>query len=178
MLVASGTINTSGVVLMGSIRYLSDMTESDVEVAERRFAKKGNLGYGEGDFRYSNGRISVNGRPSPNGLSMCPESHALAQVKYKLGRTAQKFLTSVALNDSAGASGRPPGDGRIPTALKFVVLGDGKVLWGSKPVDIAHAVQECEVDVKGVDVLELRVECPGPNINAHAVWVEPRVLLV
>ena len=33
-----------------------------------------------------------------------------------------------------------------------------------------------EVDVTGVDVLELRVECPGDYTNAQAVWVEPRVL--
>jgi hypothetical protein len=57
------------------------------------------------------------------------------------------------------------------------VLGDGRLLWKSKSVDAARVVQECEVGVAGVDVLELRVDCPGSYVNAQAVWLEPRVLL-
>jgi hypothetical protein len=157
--------------------YLSDMDAFDVKVAEGRFRNKGNLGYGDGDPRYGNGRITVNGRQSPNGLSMCPDSNTHAGAKYRLGRAARTFLASVALNDSAGAPGRPPGDGRIPTPLTFLVLGDGRLLWKSKPVDTARRVQECEVGVAGVEVLELRVDCPGSCVNAQAVWLEPRVLL-
>jgi hypothetical protein len=93
-----------------------------------RFAKKGNLGYGEGDPRYGGGRIRVNGKEAPNGLSMCPDSNTYACAKYRLGRTAATFRASAALNDSAGAAGAPPGVGRIPTPLTFQVLGDGKVL--------------------------------------------------
>ena len=59
----------------------------------------------------------------------------------------------------------------------FQVLGDGKNLWKSKPVSASGNVQECEVDITGVDVLELRVDCAGPNTNVKAVWVEARVLL-
>jgi hypothetical protein len=165
-----------------NVRYLSDMDEFDVKVTEGppgvlRFAKKGNLGYGEGDPRYGFGHIRANGKESPNGLSMCPDSDTYARVKYRLGKTAKTFLTSVALNDSAGGAGRPPGEGRIPTPLTFQVLGDGKVLWKSKPVDIARNVQECRVDVSGVEVLELRIVCPGSGVNAQAVWLEPRLLL-
>jgi hypothetical protein len=164
------------------VRYLSDMQEFGVKVVEGppgvpRFAKKGDLGYGEGDPRYANGRVSVNGRQSPNGLSMCPDSNTYACAKYKLGMGAHTFLASVALNDSAGGAGLDPGVGRIPTALTFVVLGDGKVLWKSRPVEVARKVQQCEVALTGVEVLELRVDCPGDNTNAQAVWLEPRVLL-
>jgi hypothetical protein len=52
------------------VQYLSDMAEFDVKVAEGRFAKKGNLGYSAG----GSDRIVVNGKESPNGLSM----HALS----------------------------------------------------------------------------------------------------
>jgi len=153
------------------------MAEFDVKVAERRFAKNGDLGYGEGDSRYGGGRIRVNGQESPNGLSMHPNRNTYARVKYKLGKTAHTFIASAALNDSAGAPGQGPGDGRIPTPLTFEVLGDGKVLWQSKAVDIAGMAQECKVDVSSVNILELRIHCPGSHINAQAVWVEPRVLL-
>jgi hypothetical protein len=159
------------------VRYLADMQEFEVKVAERRFAKKGNLGYGEGDVRYARGRITVKGKQSPNGLSMCPESNTFARVKYRLGKTARTFMVSVALNDSAGAPGKPPGVGKIPTPLTFLVLGDGKVLWKSRPVRGRRRVQKCKVNVAWVDVLELRINCPGSGVNAQAVWLEPRVLL-
>jgi len=165
-----------------NVQYLSDMQELDVKVAEgppgvRRFAKKGDLGFGEGDPRYAYGRITVNGKQSPNGLSMNPESNTYASVRYKLGKTAKTFLASVGLDDSAGGPGRPPGVGPIPTPLTFLVLGDDQVLWKSRPVDVTRMVQECKVDVTEVDVLELRVDCPGPGDNAYAVWLEPRIRL-
>jgi hypothetical protein len=157
------------------LQYLSDMDEVDVEASKGRFAKKGNMGYKAGDP--PSGRILVNGEESPNGISMHPNGYSDAWATYKLDRAAKTFLASVALNDSAGAVGGRPGRGKIPTQLTFQVLGNDKVLWQSKPVDTARNVQECKVDVTGVRILELRVSCPGPAINAQAVWLEPRVLL-
>jgi serine/threonine protein kinase len=155
------------------VHYLSDRTPFDGQVSGGRFADRGHLGYTAG----GSSRIRVNGKESPHGLSMCPDSNTYAWVKYRLGKTAQTFLASVALNDSAGGPGLPPGVGKIPTPLTFQVLGDGEILWSSKPVDIVRLVQECRVDVSEVDVLELRVDCPGDYTNAQAVWLEPRVLL-
>jgi hypothetical protein len=155
------------------VRYLSDLPEFDVQVAEMRFGKKGNLGFGAG-LSY---RIRVQEKESPNGLSMVPPNSAYSRAKYRLGRAAKTFLAVVALNDSSGAPGRRPGVGKIPTPVTFLVLGDGKELWKSKPVDTARIVQECKVNVSAVDVLELRVDCPGSSVNAHPVWLEPHVLL-
>jgi serine/threonine-protein kinase len=159
----------------GEVRYLSDLAEFDVRVAEGRFAKKGKLGYMAGNP--PSGRIITNGKESPNGLSMHPESNSYARAKYKLDKSAKTFLASVALNDSAGAPGKPPGVGKIPTPLVWKVVGDGEVLWESKPIDAARQVQQCEVAVAGVEVLELRVECGGSAVNAQPVWIEPRVVL-
>ncbi len=156
------------------VEYLSDMEEFDVKVAEGRFANKGRLGYSAG----RSDRIRVNGKECPNGLSMHALSNTHASVKYKLGKTAHTFTASVALNDSAGGPGQPPGVGKIPTAVTFEVMGDGKSLWKSKPVDTARKVQECKIDVTGVEVLELRVNCPGSYVNAQAVWLELRVLVM
>jgi hypothetical protein len=62
------------------------------------------------------------------------------------------FKASVALHDHTGGSLTP---------ITFVVLGDGKPLWTSKPVKLSREPQGCMVSVAGVDVLELRVACPG-----------------
>lgn len=154
-------------------RYLSDLKEFEVKVADNRFGKKGNLGFGAGDSF----EIRVEKKASPNGISMSPEANGQSSVKYRLALMGKTFFAKVALNDSAGAPGKPPGEGAIPTGLVFVVLGDGKVLWKSKPVDTAKMVQDCKADLSGVNVLEIRVECPGTNVNAQPVWLEPRVLL-
>jgi hypothetical protein len=50
-------------------------------------------------------------------------------------------------------------------------------LWKSKPADESRIVQKCDVDVTVVDVLELRVDCPGDYTNVQVVWLERCVLL-
>lgn len=132
--------------------FLSDMKEYDVNVSDNRWAKKGNLGYRAGNPQ--SGRILVNGKESPNGLSMCAIANSYSTVKYSLDKSAHKFLATAALNDSAGGTGFPLGVGKIPTVLIFEVLGDSKSLWKSKPIDSARSPQECEIDVTGVKVLE------------------------
>jgi hypothetical protein len=142
--------------------YLSDLQELDAKLGFGQFGKKGKLGYGR-----PGAEIVVIGQASPNGLSTHPPNFGDAVVRYKVGRTAQEFRASVALNDTARATASP---------LTFVVVGDGKTLWASRPVQTTRVVQNCAVAVTGVDVLELRVHCPGSYGEAHAVWLEPYVL--
>ncbi len=145
---------------------LSDMEEFDVKVGYGKFARGGRLGYnllgkpGEAE-------LSVNGKKYTNTVSAHPPTNGDAIVKYRLGKAAKEFRTSVALNDTATNPESP---------MTFKVLGDGKELWASKPVQTAGQVQEGVVNVTGVDVLELRVHCPGSQGYAHAVWLDPHVL--
>ena len=62
------------------------------------------------------------------------------------------------------------------TGLIFQVVGDDKVIWNSKPIQAKGDSQDCWVKVEGIDVLELRVVCPGSHAWAHAVWLDPYVL--
>lgn len=157
----------------GRVQYLSDMNEVEVRTVEGRFGKQGNLGYGAGNSY----RIRVQDKESPHGISMCPAAQDYCVAKYRLRGKAADFRAWVALNDSAGAPNQRPGEGKIPSPVVFVVVGDGKELWRSEPVDLARVVQECSVRVAGVKTLELRVECPGSNVNAQAVWIEPQVVM-
>jgi hypothetical protein len=52
----------------------------------------------------------------------------------------------------------------------FTVVGDGKTLWKSEQVPPGKP-EKCDVDVSGVDVLELFVSGSG-----HPVWLEPKVV--
>ncbi len=143
--------------------YLSDLQEIEVSVGYPKFGKSGDLGY-EGQ------RIKVYGTPSPNGISTHPPTSGQSHVAYMLEGRFSYFTTRVAVNDSCGLGNK--------TAITFKVLGDGKLLWQSQPVQRTPEnpqppLQECVVDVNGVAKLELIVDCPGTYSHAHAVWVEP-----
>jgi len=62
------------------------------------------------------------------------------------------------------------------SALTFEVLGDGKSLWKSKPINKRDVFEECEISLDKVKVLTLRVHCPGVNDWADGVWFEPFVV--
>jgi serine/threonine protein kinase len=109
-------------------------------------------------------KIIVNGVKYPLGLGMHP-TNASSQMKFSLrGLKARRFNSLIAVNDTSSGSESP---------LTFVVLGDGKTLWTSKPVQMPKTTQKCNINVSGVDVLELRVDCPGGYNGAHAVWLDP-----
>ena len=143
--------------------YVADLPEFGVRNGEWPFTKDGTTGSSKKDPIYVN-RIA-----SPKGLGMHPPSSpGSASAKYRLGKQAAVFKATVAVNDTATFCWTP---------AIFTVWGDGKKLFESNNIAHNHfRTQECSVDVRGVDVLELRVHCVGRSSGTHAVWVEPRLL--
>jgi hypothetical protein len=140
--------------------YLSDMQEFDARMGPWPLGKNGLLGDPE---RHA---IVVNGKPFAKGLGMHPDSRYPVRVRYVLGKRAARLHAAVALNDyHAPCSG----------FVTFEVQGDGKPLWSSKPIQVRGTVEECQVDVRGITVLELRTILHGNGWNAHAVWLDPWV---
>lgn len=146
----------------GARVYLADLKEFGVQAGGPwPFDNRGVLGDGKA--------IRVNGSLSPRGLSMHPPmAPAYASVRYRLGRQAALFRALAAINDTSNWCFSP---------ATFTVFGDGRLLWQSEGLTHTRARrQSCEVNVTGVDVLELRVQCENGNPGVHAVWVEPRLL--
>jgi len=141
----------------GAPVYLCDLPEQEVHVGFGNFGKRGELGY-EGLT------ISVNGQPSPHGLSMHPPYKGSARVKYDLAGRYATLSGAAAINDEAR---------QIRSALTFRIVGDGRELWRSQP--LRRGREEFNVSLRGVRKLELCVDCPGLMADAHAVWVEPRL---
>jgi len=140
--------------------YLSDLDETDWP-GHADFGKNGSSKTAD---------VAVNGIRFHKGLSTHPTDRGSASVKYRLaGLDATAFVTKVAINDSTLPT--------IPTLLTFQVLGDGEILWTSTPTRQKGQMQECQISVKDVRVLELRVNCPGWYHGAHAVWLDPYLLL-
>jgi len=99
-----------------------------------------------------------------------PRANHYARVKYRLQRQYRTLVAGVGIQDIANT-----GQGAA-TPLTFQVFGDEQLLWASQPVQRPRQIQDLRVNVAGVDVLELRVLCPGSTFCAHAVWVEPYLL--
>src|SRR5262249_38272020 len=138
--------------------FLADLPVVEATVGWGQFGTKGNLGY-------ANKAITVNGAPSPNGLSMHPPRSGAARVIYALKKRYSSLVTTAAIND----------DAKSRSPLTFRVLTDSREIWKSRPLKVHGESDRCAVSLVGVDRLELEVYCPGKNDNAHAVWLEPEV---
>ncbi|HYG74873.1 MAG TPA: NPCBM/NEW2 domain-containing protein [Planctomycetota bacterium] len=141
--------------------YLADLDEQEVKVGFGEFGKKGDMGY-------HNWRVEVKNRLYyTNSLSLHPGRGEPSHVAYRLGGAFRTLRTEAAMIDHWNTSESP---------MTFKVLGDGKKLWQSKPIKRHKQPQPCEVDISGIDKLELEVHCAGGNNNCGAVWVDPQVV--
>lgn len=141
--------------------YLTDLPEKILKV--QNFNKDGLLNGSNGPEL-----IYLSNRPSPNGLFTHPATKDPAVISYQIGALRKSvFRATVGVADNRRYD--------AATGLKFVVFGDGKKLYTSEPTQRWGATQECEVQVRGVNELVLRVECDGPYDFAYAVWCEPRL---
>jgi alpha-galactosidase len=111
--------------------------------------------------------LAINGLLSPHGLGMHPNPGTYTRVRYRLAGKYKRFTSSVALNDSTG---------RCQSPLTFQVLGDGRLLWESAPVQKSRSKQDFSINVCGVQVLDLRVVAQDQSGAGHSIWFEPHVL--
>lgn len=131
--------------------YLDDIQELSSYVGWGRLGKHGETSRELGIAKHDHALVAM---PSSNGSW---------HVAYQLDSHFSTFSAFATLEATP----------HHPIALAFKVFGDKKLLWRSKPLTKAGESEQCDVSVKKVRVLELQVECPGSNDNAHAAWVDP-----
>jgi hypothetical protein len=149
------------VVEPSDVIYLSDLPEKALR--PQGFEKHGMI---PNDPAKS--QIYLGNRPSPKGLLTHPGSKEPAGASYEIGSLHKNvFRAKIGVADLLHYDPATP--------LKFVVLGDGKRLYTSELVRKCGMPQECEIQIRGVNELVLRVECDGKNDFALAVWYEPRL---
>ena len=143
-----------------ALRYLSDMEALDIGVGAWPFFNYGRTGR-DGSFP-----IEVEGTAYQLGLGMHPANDGKPfSVKYKLNGQYKTLQTACGLNYTAKS---------LKGVVNFAVYGDGRLLWTSAPFKSPADFDFTAVNVKGVQVLELRTTCTQ-DYDAHAVWLDPYV---
>ncbi len=110
----------------------------------------------------------VKGSRVEHGLFAPPKSFLSSHLGYRLHKVFEKFRGEAALCDGKREGTANP--------LTFRIVGDGRLLWTSRPLQQGGESQAFELDVKGIDKLELFVDCPGYATSAYAIWVDPVVV--
>ncbi|HEY1786135.1 MAG TPA: NPCBM/NEW2 domain-containing protein, partial [Pirellulales bacterium] len=113
------------------------------------------------------GGVSLRGVVSPHGVQLHPTSNNSSHVAFDLDGRYQTLAGKAGINDTA--------NNFTPTALTFRIVGDGREIWKSQPLQKTGESQDFEVNVARVRQLELFVDCPGWDAAAHAVWFEPKL---
>jgi len=111
--------------------------------------------------------IQALGTPAPKSILAHPvTTGSPSRLIYKLPPGTQVV---------SGRCGIGPNVSKGPVAgpLTFVVLADGREIWRSMAIQQQHALQDFHLAVTGVQLLELRVECPGSYMHAQSIWYEP-----
>jgi hypothetical protein len=147
--------------------YLSDLPPGASRVGYGQLGVNGDLGHS--DARFGNdSRIKVNWKRYTKGICTCPGSNNPGFVVYRLGGKFKKLSGAVAVGDSAFV---PQGSGP-KSPLFFSVLTDVAQRWKSPGLQKWKEIVPFEIDVTGVERLELRVSATSYEW-AHAVWLDP-----
>lgn len=144
-----------------SSTYLDDMQESAFEVGIGELGKRGERGY------KGSGVAAVDKEKLAHCLSMHAKSNAEVYVTYDLNGQYKEFRAGAGLLYS---------NFDPVTPLTFKVYGDDKLLWQSKPIKVKRTGEDCAVDITGVKILKLVVDCPGHFRYGCSAWINPMVL--
>jgi hypothetical protein len=142
---------------------LESMPAGDVPLHTMRPVSLSALGYDPAH------RPVILGMEHPHSFQLHPFPGGPSTAVWEVGGRYKRLAGAVAIDDRANGGAGPD------TPLVFSVLVDGTEVWKSQPAKRPKQIQEFSVGLEGRSQIELRVDCPGSNYCAHAVWVAPRL---
>jgi len=151
---------TATVPAPDNVVYLDDLPEIESVVGQ-------NSTMGKHGVTPAFATLAWRGSPVAHSLWMPVERGQVSFVRYRLGGQYARFEAD---------AGQLPELGRPPkTPMTFRVLGDGRELWKSKPIEKQDDFDMVSVDVRGVQELRLETSCVDRAYNCHAMWYNPRL---
>lgn len=141
----------------GRRTYLNQLKPFDVKVLDRLYELECKV-------------AKIDGKLIPHSIMAHPEGPStFSSLSFNIGPKSTFFRATVGVPSHKDLGGDPG------SVMTFEVLGDGKSLWKSEPVDKRDAIQTCLIRVEKVKVLTLRVHCSGDHTHAHGTWFGPAI---
>jgi alpha-galactosidase len=114
--------------------------------------------------------LRINGVEYERGFG----THSPGQFYIKTGKGARSFKALVGIDDEITTTEQ----GKKQASVEFIVAGDKKLLWRSGVMKAGMPAKEIDLDISGIDILQLRVQ-EIENINYdHSDWVNARFEVV
>jgi alpha-galactosidase len=122
--------------------------------------------------------IHIGGKGYAGGVG----TRATSVVFINLAGGAERFMAMVGVDDNpipapaapAGGGAAPTPTAPPPTPIHFRVLGDGRVLFVSKPLVRGDAAEPVSVDVRGIKTLVLQAKPVDGNRAVAVNWADAR----
>ena len=116
-----------------------------------------------GENQAGDGRaIKLNGVFYEKGLGV----HANSQIVYNIGGEYSRFISDIGIDDEITNYG----------CVKFLVYGDGQLLYDSGTVNHDAATKTVDISIAGVQQLKLVVDYLGDFNSDHADWAGASVV--
>ena len=152
--------------------YLVSLPRIDLREYNGWWSDKGELILGGvGGQPINRKSLVFEGQHSVHGIYMHARPSGESFITFRLGGRFESFETKAHIPEML------PNQGDPLTPLVFIVIGDGRTLWKSKPLSKKGDHEPCSVSVKGINDLSLKIECPGRDNWALASWIEPHLLI-
>ena len=147
--------------------YLDDLPETDWKVLGDKPLGK----HGKFLVQGNNEEITIlwHGKPIAHSLWMHPGrmKPPAAFARYQLDGRFATFAAEAGIPENMSNDPLSP--------VTFRVVGDGKELWKSSPMQKRGESAPVSVDVRGVKELRLETSCGETNGSCHATWFMPRL---
>ena len=108
--------------------------------------------------------LHINAVPFQHGVVLHVIENETVKATYAIDKRFRWLTGGVAINDQ--------NDAAQPTPLTYRIVGDGRTLWESPPVQERGKIFPFDVNVSGVNRLELQIDCPGWNGRGHSAFVD------
>jgi hypothetical protein len=120
----------------------------------------------DGDDHKIDRSFGIQGVAFQNGIYIHPPKvRSTGRATYDVGGNFARLRGGAGVNQHRF--------GKAWSPVTFRILGDGRLLWNSKPMQACGEWEAFDVSVVGISRLTLEVECTGDHTGAHGSWMDP-----
>ncbi|MGO8696954.1 MAG: NPCBM/NEW2 domain-containing protein [Limisphaerales bacterium] len=161
---ATNAVSLAGLLLACSLLQTAAGQPQTVEISSLDLTPVvQGWGSAQADKSVTGTPLSIAGRQFPHGVG----THANGLMRIELNKGSARFSGFCGVDDNAHAKG---------AGIVFKVVGDGKTLFRSSPMQLGQPAEKFDVDVAGVDVLLLLADSTGDSTDYdHADWAEAQL---